>query len=70
MIEYKRYDRSYEDEVIKVLTESFVNYPLFWGVFEDRFKSGTELRSFYERLMNWRPAAASDDSVLAALPEA
>ena len=25
MIEYKRYDRSYEDEVIKVLTESFVN---------------------------------------------
>ena len=51
MVEYKRYDRLYEDEVLKVLTESFVNYPLFWGVFEDRFKSGTELRSFYERLM-------------------
>ena len=51
MIEYKRYDRSYEDEVLKVFTESFVNYPLFWGVFEDRFKSETELRSFYERLM-------------------
>ena len=50
MVEYKRYDRSYEDEVLKVLTESFVNYPLFWGVFEDRFKSGTELRSFDERL--------------------
>ena len=29
MIEYKRYDRSYEDEVLKVFTESFVNYPLF-----------------------------------------
>ena len=29
MVEYKRYDRSYEDEVLKVLTESFVNYPLF-----------------------------------------
>ena len=51
MVEYKRYDRSYEDEVLKVFTDSFVNYPLFWGVFEDRFKSETELRSFYERLM-------------------
>ena len=39
MFEYKLYDRSYEDEVLKIFTESFVNYPLFWGVFEDRFKS-------------------------------
>ena len=46
MVEYKRYDRSYEDEVLKVFTESFTNYPLFWGVFENRFKSETELRSF------------------------
>ena len=63
MIEYKRYDRSYEDEVLKVLTESFVNYPLFWGVFEDRFKSGTELRSFYERLMKgiFRATVRKDD---------
>ena len=51
MIEYKHYDKSYEDEVLKVFTESFVNYPLFWGVFEERFKSETELRSFYDRLM-------------------
>ena len=51
MIEYKRYDRSYEDEVLKVFTESFVKYPLFWGVFEDRFKSEIKLRSFYEHLM-------------------
>ena len=51
MIEYKRYDKSYEDEVLKVFTESFVNYPLFWGVFEDRFKSEAKLRSFYDCLM-------------------
>ena len=63
MIEYKCYDRSYEDEVLKVFTESFVNYPLFWGVFEDRFKSGTELRSFYERLMKgiFRATVRKDD---------
>ena len=51
MIEYKRYDRSYEDDVLKVFTESFVKYPLFWGVFEDRFKSEIKLRSFYKHLM-------------------
>lgn len=51
MVEYKRYDKSYEDEVLKVFTEAFVNYPLFWGVFEDRFKSESKLRSFYDRLM-------------------
>ena len=63
MIEYKRYDRSYEDEVLKVFTASFVNYPLFWGVFEDRFKSETELRSFYERLMKgiFRATVRKDD---------
>ena len=63
MVEYKRYDRSYEDEVLKVLTESFVDYPLFWGVFEDRFKSGTALRSFYERLMKgiFRATVRKDD---------
>ena len=63
MVEYKRYDRSYEDEVLKVFTASFVNYPLFWGVFEDRFKSETELRSFYERLMKgiFRATVRKDD---------
>ena len=63
MFEYKLYDRSYEDEVLKVFTESFVNYPLFWGVFEDRFKSETELRSFYERLMKgiFRATVRKDD---------
>ncbi len=33
MVEYKRYDRTNEDEVLKVFTESFVNYPLFLGSF-------------------------------------
>ena len=63
MVEYKRYDRSYEDEVLNVFTASFVNYPLFWGVFEDRFKSETELRSFYERLMKgiFRATVRKDD---------
>ena len=51
MVEYKRYDKSYEDEALKVFTEAFVNYPLFWGVFEDRFQSESKLRSFYDRLM-------------------
>ena len=51
MVEYKRYEKSYEDEVLKVFTKAFVNYPLFWGVFEDRFKSEIKLRSFYEHLM-------------------
>ena len=51
MVESKRYDRSLEDEVLKVFTEAFVNYPLFWGVFEGRFSSETKLRSFYEHLM-------------------
>ena len=50
-VEYKKYDSSYEEEVLKVFVESFVNYPLFWGVFEDRFKSDEKLRSFHERLM-------------------
>ena len=63
MIEYKHYDKSYEDEVLKVFTESFVNYPLFWGVFENRFKSEVKLRSFYYRLMKgiFRATVRKDD---------
>ncbi|MBR2524763.1 MAG: GNAT family N-acetyltransferase [Clostridiales bacterium] len=63
MVEYKLYDRSYEDEVLKVFTESFVNYPLFWGVFTERFKSEAELRSFYDRLMKgiFRATIRKDD---------
>ena len=63
MVEYKRYDKSYEDEVLKVFTEAFVNYPLFWGVFEDRFKSESKLRSFYDLLMKgiFRATVRKDD---------
>lgn len=32
-VEYKQYNSSFEAEALKVFTESFVNYPLFWGVF-------------------------------------
>ncbi|MBR3039290.1 MAG: GNAT family N-acetyltransferase [Lachnospiraceae bacterium] len=51
MVEYKHYERSYEDETLKVFVDSFVKYPLFWGIFEDRFKSEIKLRSFYEHLI-------------------
>ena len=37
-IEYVRFEKSYEDEVLNVFVDSFVKYPLFWEVFEDRFK--------------------------------
>lgn len=29
MVEYKKYDSSYENTALKVFIESFVNYPLF-----------------------------------------
>ncbi len=63
MVEYKHYVRSYEAEVLKVFTESFVDYPLFWGVFKDRFKSEKKLRSFYERLIKgiFRATVRKDD---------
>lgn len=63
MIKYKHYVSSYEAEVLKVFTESFVDYPLFWGVFKDRFKSETKLRDFYERLIKgiFRATVRKDD---------
>lgn len=51
MVEYKQYNSSYETETLKVFIESFVHYPLFWGVFEDLFKSEIKLRSFHAQLM-------------------
>ena len=51
MVEYKQYDSSYEAETLKVFIESFVHYPLFWGIFEDLFKSEIKLRSFHAQLM-------------------
>ena len=63
MVEYKKYDSSYENAALKVFIESFVNYPLFWGVFEDRFKSEIKMRSFYELLMKgiFRATIRKDD---------
>ena len=63
MVKYKHYVKLYEAEVLKVFTESFVNYPLFWGVFKDRFKSEEKLRSFYERLIKgiFRATVRKDD---------
>ena len=69
MVEYKHYDSSYEAGALKVLIEAFVNYPLFWGVFEGRFKSDIKLRSFYERLMKgiFRATIRKDDCYLAVV---
>ena len=66
MIEYIKYEKTYEDETLKVFSESFVRYPLFWGIFEDRFKSETELRSFHQRLMKglFRATIRKDDCYL------
>ena len=62
-IEYVRFEKSYEDEVLNVFVESFVKYPLFWGVFEDRFNSEIKLRSFYEHMMKgiFRATNRKDD---------
>ena len=66
MIEYIKYEKTYEDETLKVFSESFVRYPLFWGIFEDRFKSETELRSFHRCLMKglFRATIRKDDCYL------
>ncbi len=62
-IEYVRFEKSYEDEVLNVFVDSFVKYPLFWEVFEDRFNSEIKLRSFYEHLMKgiFRATIRKDD---------
>ena len=69
MVEYKHYDSSYEADALKVLIEAFVNYPLFWGAFEGRFKSDIKLRSFYERLMKgiFRATIRKDDCYIAVV---
>ena len=49
MVEYKQYDISYEEEVLEVFTEAFMNYPLFYGIFEDSFDTKEKLHSFYKQ---------------------
>ena len=35
--------------MLEVFTDAFVNYPLFYGIFEGIFKTGQKLQSFYEQ---------------------
>ena len=51
MVEYQQYHSSYEAETLKVFIDSFVHYPLFWGIFEDLFQSEIKLRRFHAQLM-------------------
>ena len=48
LIEYVKYDASYEEEVLRVFTEAFKNYPLFYNIFEDNFKTEEKLLDFYK----------------------
>ncbi len=50
-VEYKKYDASLEAEVLKLFTEAFENYPLFYGIFKDGFKDENKFLSFYKYLM-------------------
>ncbi len=49
-IEYKKYNNSYEKEVIDIFVKAFENYPLFEIVKGD-FKSDEKYRSFYNSFM-------------------
>ena len=46
MIEYKHYERSYEDETLKVFVDSFVKYPLFLGNFRRPVQVGNKASQF------------------------
>lgn len=51
LVKYKKYDSAYEKEVLKVFTEAFVNYPLFYNIFEDDFKTKEKFLACYEKIM-------------------
>ena len=51
LVEYVKYDASYEEEVIKVFTEAFKNYPLFYNIFEDNFETEEKLLEFYKMVI-------------------
>ena len=50
-LKYKKYDISYEKEVLKVFTEAFVNYPLFYNIFEDDFKTKEKFLECYRKII-------------------
>ena len=49
-IEYKKYNSSYEKEVINIFVEAFKNYPLF-DIVKDDFKTEEKYFSFYNSFM-------------------
>ena len=51
LVEYIKYDASYEEKAISVFTEAFKNYPLFYNVFEDNFETEEKLLDFYKTLI-------------------
>ena len=51
MVEYKKYDSFFEKEVLKIFTDAFFKYPLFYGAFEDVIKDEAKLYSLYETIM-------------------
>ena len=50
-VEYKIYDSSFEKETLRVFTEAFVNYPLFYNIFEDSFKTQAKLLACYKKII-------------------
>ncbi len=49
-IEYKKYNKSYEQEVINIFIKAFENYPLF-EIVKDDFKTEKRYHSFYNSFM-------------------
>ena len=49
-IEYKKYNTSYEKEVINIFVKAFENYPLF-DIVKDDFKTEEKYHSFYNCFM-------------------
>ena len=51
IIKYKEYNSSYEEEVLEVFYEAFVNYPLFYNIFEDEFKTKEKFLECYKKIL-------------------
>ncbi|SEQ38625.1 Acetyltransferase (GNAT) domain-containing protein [Lachnospiraceae bacterium NE2001] len=51
MVEYREYDASYEEEVLKVFTSAFFKYPLFYTVFQGVVKGEKNINELYELLI-------------------
>ena len=51
MIEYREYKHTHEKEVIRIFTEAFRDYPLFYGAFENHFERKEQLDNCYEHVI-------------------